>query len=192
MAVHFALARNLQSDRMRSVSLPLFLAVGFYCLWARPRGCQRPDECEAFFAFSHGDQPKACHLVCSRRHSNRTFPLHLFRSSIRPIHHLALALYLAVFHRSLLRQALPGFALALTLATIVFLPEGLFFLRHPESFLKELKMYGCSIRLYTRVAQNRPLRLSASLRSVCSPFMAIRVGLTILQAGPCSTPSQRS
>ena len=49
---------------------------------------------------------------------------------------MVLALYIALLHRRLLRRTLPGLALALTLTTLVFLPQGLFFLRHPESFLE--------------------------------------------------------
>ncbi len=48
---------------------------------------------------------------------------------------VALALYVPLLHRRLLRQALPGLVLALILTTLIFLPEGLFFLSNPASFL---------------------------------------------------------
>ena len=121
---------------LRSVSLPLFLAVGFYCIW---RGLE------------------SVKIQAGARHSSKlptttsTGPaiwfavggivigLSLYTYSVArfaPFVILALALYLAFLHPQLLPRALPGLALALTLATIVFLPQGLFFLRHPESFLE--------------------------------------------------------
>ena len=49
---------------------------------------------------------------------------------------LALALYLVFVHRQLFQKALPGLVLALALATLVFVPQGIFFIRHPASFLE--------------------------------------------------------
>ena len=48
---------------------------------------------------------------------------------------VALALYLVLLHRQLFRQALLGLVLALAIAALVFLPEGIYFLHHPEDFV---------------------------------------------------------
>ena len=118
---------------LRSVSLPLFLVVGFYCLW---RGLE---------------EVGATHTSPLPTTANRLRPaiwfalggiiigLSLYTYSVArfaPFIIVVLALYIALLHRRLLRRTLPGLALALTLTTLVFLPQGLFFLSHPESFLE--------------------------------------------------------
>ena len=122
---------------LRSVSLPLFLAVGFYCLWRGLEGVSQSVEVK---------HASALPTTISRPRPAIWFALggvviglSLYTYSVArfaPFVIVALALYIAFLHRRLLPHALPGLALALTLATLVFLPEGLFFLRHPESFLE--------------------------------------------------------
>ena len=121
---------------LRSVSLPLFLALGFYCIW---RGLED--------SRAQADARHSSHLptLINPRPSiwfalgGVVIGLSLYTYSVArfaPFVILALAVYLALVHRPLLLYALPGLALSLALATIVFLPEGFFFLRHPDSLLE--------------------------------------------------------
>ena len=121
---------------LRSVSLPLFLALGFYCIW---RGLED--------SRAQVDARHSSHLptLINPRPSiwfalgGVVIGLSLYTYSVArfaPFVILALAVYLALVHRPLLLYALPGLALSLALATIVFLPEGFFFLRHPDSLLE--------------------------------------------------------
>ena len=120
---------------LRGISLPLFLAVGFYCLW---RGLE-------------GVSAQATASSGSITTTNRPRPIIWFAlggiviglslytyvtARFAPFVILALALYIALLHRRLLRQTLPGLVLALAMTTLAFLPQGLFFLTHPESFLE--------------------------------------------------------
>ena len=114
---------------LRSISLPLFLAVGFYCLWRGLEGARSQPP-------SNINSPRP---VIWFALGGIVIGLSLYTYStarFAPIVMVALGLYLALLHRQMLRQALPGLALALALSTLVFLPQGLFFLRHPESFLE--------------------------------------------------------
>ena len=118
---------------LRTISLPLFLALGFYCLW---RGLEE----------IYGRDTSAELTPANRSRSTLWFALagivtglSLYTYStarFAPFVIVPLALYLALLHRQLLRRAIPGLVLASVLTTLVFLPEGLFFLRHPESFFE--------------------------------------------------------
>ena len=120
---------------LRSVSLPLFLAVGFYCLWRGLEGVStQATEPSGSTATEKGPRPAIWFAL-----GGIAIGLSLYTYSaarFAPFVIVALALYLALIHRQLLHKMLPGLVLALTLATLVFLPEGLFFLRHPESLLE--------------------------------------------------------
>ena len=110
---------------LRRIALPLILAVGFYCLWRgleNLRGHGR--SLRSVFWFSVGGVLIGLSLYT---YSTARFV---------PLIVVAFALYLAFLHRSLFLRALPGLTLALGLTILVFLPEGLFFLRHPEAFLE--------------------------------------------------------
>ena len=119
---------------LRTISLPLFLAVGFYCLW---RGLEEVS--------TQATAPSDSTMTANRSRSVVWFALSgiviglsLYTYStarFAPFVIVALGMYTALLHRQLLRKALPELVLALALATLVFLPEGLFFLRNPESFL---------------------------------------------------------
>ena len=123
---------------LRSVSLPLFLAVGFYCLWRGLEGVRvQTTESPGSTATESDPRPSIWFAF-----GGIAIGLSLYTYStarFAPFVIVALAFYLALVHRQLLLKALPGLVLALTLATLVFLPEGLFFLRHPESFLERAK-----------------------------------------------------
>ena len=118
---------------LRTISLPLFLALGFYCLW---RGIEEVGARHA----------SPVPTIANRSRSTLWFALagivtglSLYTYStarFAPFVIVALALYVAVLHRQLLRRAIPGLILALALTALVFLPEGLFFLRHPETFFE--------------------------------------------------------
>ncbi len=118
---------------LRTISLPFFLALGFYCLW---RGL------EEIYARDASDEP----TPAIRHKSTLWFALagivtgvSLYTYStarFAPFVIVALALYVALLHRQLLRRAIPGLVLALVLTALVFLPEGFFFLRHPETFFE--------------------------------------------------------
>ena len=147
---------------LRSISLPLFLAVGFYCVWRGLEG------------------------ISSQAGSRRDSPLPSPRSAMwfalggmviglsqytystarfAPFVIIALAMYLAFLHRRLLRQALPGLILSLAVATIVFLPEGLFFLNDRASFLSRAgQIWVFNSELY----EGNPLRelLASAIRSL--------------------------
>ena len=149
---------------LRSVSLPLFLAIGFYCIW---RGL----ECAGVQATMSSDSP----IAANRSRSAIWFALggsvlglSLYTYStarFAPFVIIALALYLAVLHRQLFRTALPGLVLALSLATLVFLPQGIFFLRHPASFLERAQQVSA---LNPELHQGNPSKavLDSALRTL--------------------------
>ena len=117
---------------LRTISLPLFLAVGFYCLW---RGIEEGAR-HASPVPSMTNSPRPVIWLAL---GGIVMGLSLYTYStarFAPFVILALALYVALLHRRLLRQALPGLVLALILTTLIFLPEGLFFLSNPASFLE--------------------------------------------------------
>ena len=123
---------------LRSISLPLLLSIGFYCLWRGLEGVG------ARTALHSGSNATA---KCSRPAiwfalGGTVIGISLYTytpARFAPLVILALALYVALLHRRLLRQTLPGFALALALTTLVFLPLGFFFLNHPESLLERIQ-----------------------------------------------------
>jgi 4-amino-4-deoxy-L-arabinose transferase-like glycosyltransferase len=125
---------------LRAISVPLFGAVAFYCLW---RGL------DAAWA------SEAPELAASRKPS--AFPSRWLASPglgwfalagiilglslytyltarFLPLVVLAFAGYLAVGHRPRFKPALPGLVLAGLLTLLVFLPEGIYFLRHRADF----------------------------------------------------------
>ena len=120
----------------RTIALPLFLAIGFYCLWrglhaaksqARTRHVPALLSLRPAIWFALGGISIGLSLYT---YSTARFA---------PLVIVMLALYLAILHRDLFRTALPGFILALGLTTLVFLPQGLFFLSHPESFVERAR-----------------------------------------------------
>lgn len=120
---------------LRSVSLPLFLAVGFYCLWRGLEGV-RAQGASPTRSIAAGRQPPPAIWFAL---GGIVIGLSLYTYStarFAPLFILALALYLVLFHRHLFRKALLGLVLALGLATVVFLPQGVFFLNQPESFME--------------------------------------------------------
>ena len=149
---------------LRSVSLPLFLVVGFYCLW---RGLE-------------GIGVGATGPSSSSRQAGRSKPalwfalggivigLSLYTYStarFAPFVIVALAIYLAIVHRHLFRRALPGLVLALTFATLVFVPQGIFFLRHPATFLERTQQVSA---LNPQLHQGNPSKavLDSALRTL--------------------------
>ncbi len=125
---------------LRSISLPLFLAVGFYCIW---RGLE-----------SVRSQAKTGYASPTHTTINSSRPtiwfalggivmgLSLYTYStarFAPLVIVALALYVAFMHRQLLRQILPRLALTLVIAALVFLPLGNYFLHNPEDFVKRAR-----------------------------------------------------
>ena len=120
---------------LRSISLPLFLAVGFYCLWRGLEGCSaQAASPPGSTAFGHRARPAIWFAL-----GGVVLGLSLYTYStarFAPFVILALALYLVFVHRQLFQKALPGLVLALALATLVFVPQGIFFIRHPASFLE--------------------------------------------------------
>ena len=116
---------------LRSISLPLFLAVGFYCLWRGLEGCSaQAASPPGSTAFGHRARPAIWFAL-----GGVVLGLSLYTYStarFAPFVILALALYLVFVHRQLFQKALPGLVLALALATLVFVPQGIFFIRHPS------------------------------------------------------------
>ena len=117
---------------LRTISLPLFLAVGFYCLW---RGLEEgARHASPVPTMTNSPRPVIWFAL-----GGIVMGLSLYTYStarFAPFVIVALASYVALLHRRLLRQALPGLVLALILTTLIFLPEGLFFLSNPASFLE--------------------------------------------------------
>ncbi len=123
---------------LRSVSLPLFLAAGFYCLWRGMEGV-RAQVTESSGSIETKNSPRPAIWFAL---GGIVIGLSLYTYStarFAPFVFVALATYLALMHRQLLLRSLPGLVLALSLTTLVFLPEGLFFLRHPESFVERAR-----------------------------------------------------
>ena len=121
---------------LRTILLPLLLAVGFYCLWRGLEGVRVQVEARHSSPLSNVDSPRP---VIWFALGGIVIGLSLYTYStarFAPFVIVALALYVALLHRQLLRQVLPGLVLALFLTTLIFLPEGFFFLTHPESFLQ--------------------------------------------------------
>ena len=118
---------------LRTISLPLFLAVGFYCLW---RGLEEVGARHASPVPTPAIRHKST-LWFALAGIVTGVSLYTYSTArFAPFVIVALALYLALLHRQLLRRAIPGLILALALTALVFLPEGLFFLRHPETFFE--------------------------------------------------------
>ena len=120
----------------RTISLPLFVALGIYCLW---RGLQEiKTQARAGTAPSILSPKPAAWFALG----GTMIGLSLYTYStarFAPFVIVALALYLALVHRDLLPIAFPGFLLALTLTILVFLPQGLFFAHHPDSFVERAR-----------------------------------------------------
>ena len=157
---------------LRSVSLPLFLAVGFYCLWRGLEGVSAQLDARQASSLTTAIGPRPAIWFAL---GGIIIGLSLYTYSVArfaPFVILALALYLAILHRQLLPRALPGLALALTLATIVFLPQGLFFLRHPGVLpRKSSRCLGVQSNATPRYSCTGPIRLNDSLhRNVRHPW----------------------
>ena len=147
---------------LRSISLPLFLAVGFYCVWrgldgissqAGARGASPLPSPRSAMWFALGGM-----VIGLSQYTYST-------ARFAPFVIIALAIYLAFLHRRLLRQALPGLILSLAVATIVFLPEGLFFLNDRASFLSRA---GQIWVFNPELHEGNPLRelLASAIRSL--------------------------
>ena len=139
---------------LRRIALPLFLAIGFYCLW---RGLENLNI-----------QGRGSRSVSWFSIGGLVIGLSLYTYSTArfvPVIVLAFALYLALVHRQLFLRALPGLTLALALTILVFLPEGFFFLRHPTTFLERAEQVSV---LNTRPNQGSPEQelLDSALRSL--------------------------
>ncbi len=117
---------------LRTISLPLFLAVGFYCIW-----------CGVESVRSQVETRRGSSLISPRPTTwfalgGIVIGLSLYTYStarFAPLVIVALAFYLALLHRDLFRRSLPGLVLALSLTIVVFLPQGYFFLSHPGDFI---------------------------------------------------------
>ena len=125
---------------LRSISLPLLLAVGFYCLWRGLEGIST--QVEARHTSLPSTTPDRSKPAIWFALGGVAIGLSLYTytpARFAPFFLLLLALYIAFLHRRLLRHTLPGLALALALIALVSLPLGLFFLSHPASFLERIQ-----------------------------------------------------
>ena len=147
---------------LRAIALPLFLAVGFYCVWRGLEGVKAqansrqnsllPSPSSAMW-FGLGG------IVLG-------LSLYTYSTSrFAPFVVVFLAIYLAVLHPQLLRQALLGMILTLALTTVVFVPEGLFFLSDRAAFLSRA---GQIWIFNTELYQGDPARemLASAIRSM--------------------------
>ena len=120
----------------RAISLPFFLTMGFYCVW---RGLQEVK--------SQGRKRDPSLLLSPRPAiwfalggAMIGLSLHTYSTArFAPLVIVALAVYLALLHRHLFVNAVPGLVLAFIVTILVFLPQGLFFLSHPESFVERAR-----------------------------------------------------
>ena len=120
----------------RTISLPLIVALGIYCFW---RGLEEVKTQERVGSASPILSPRSALWFAL---GGVMIGLSLYTYSIArfaPFVVVALALYLALLHRNLFPIAFPGFLLALTLTILVFLPQGLFFANHPDSFVERAR-----------------------------------------------------
>ncbi len=125
---------------LRTISLPLFLAVGFYCFW---RGLE-----------DVGSQVEAKHASSPPTTRSPRYAiwfalggiviglsLHTYSTArFAPLVIVALAFYVALMHRQMLRQVLPGLVLALVMSALVFLPLANYFVDHPEDFVERARI----------------------------------------------------
>ncbi len=125
---------------LRSIALPLFLAVGFYCLWRGFEGAST--QVETKHSLDPLETTKRSKPAIWFALGGIAIGLSLYTytpARFAPLFVLAFALYIALLHRRLLRHALPGLALSFALIMLVSLPLGLFFLSHPDSFLERIQ-----------------------------------------------------
>ena len=118
---------------LRAISLPLVLALGFYCFW---RGLESANAEEGA---KRAWVPLSATPAAWFALGGTIVGLSLYTYStarFAPLVILALMFYVGLLHRGLFRRAIPGLILALALSATVFLPQGLFALRHPESFME--------------------------------------------------------
>jgi 4-amino-4-deoxy-L-arabinose transferase-like glycosyltransferase len=129
---------------LRTIVLPVFVAAAFYFLWRGFEEAWTEDPLRSDRRFASwpprgltwfGLAGVALGLSLYTYTSARFLPMVVF----------AFALYLLVVHRRRFWLALPGFVLAGLLTVLIFLPEGVYFLRHPKDF---------SFRSYTVSAFN--------------------------------------
>ena len=109
---------------LRSISLPLFLAVGFYCIWRGLEGVQAQDDTRQT---SFLPSPRSAMWFAL---GGIVLGLSLYTYStarFAPFAILAFAMYLAILHRQLFWRALPGLILALALTTSSSCRRGSFF-----------------------------------------------------------------
>ncbi len=124
---------------LRTISLPLFLAVGFYCIWRGLEGLR-----------AQAGESQNVHSMGTRHWPAIWFALgglviglslHTYSiARFAPLVLVAVAVYLGVLHNQWFRQALPGLVLAMSLTVLVFLPLGVFFLNDPESFMERARI----------------------------------------------------
>ena len=120
----------------RTISLPLFVALGIYCLW---RGLEEVKTQARVGSASPILSPRSA-LWFALGGVMIGLSLYTYSTArFAPFVVVALALYLALLHRNLFPIAFPGFLLALTLTILVFLPQGLFFAHHPDSFVERAR-----------------------------------------------------
>ena len=121
---------------LRTISLPLFLAVGFYCLWRGLEGVGAQE------GAGRASPTMSASSAVWFALGGIAIGLSLYTYStarFAPFIILAWTLYIAVLHRHVFQRALPGLILALALTAALFLPQGIFFLNHPESFVERAR-----------------------------------------------------
>ena len=124
---------------LRTISLPLLLAVGFYCIWRGLEGVRAQAEVPGSLSSTATRQRPAIWFALG----GLVIGLSLHTYSIArfaPLVLVAVAVYLALSHKQLFRRALPGLVLAMALTVLVFLPLGIFFLSDPESFMERARL----------------------------------------------------
>jgi 4-amino-4-deoxy-L-arabinose transferase-like glycosyltransferase len=117
---------------LRTIMLPLVCSSAFYCLWRgldaiNPGSAADKDDSVVGRGRSIGWFVAAGLLLGVAQYTYTT-------ARFVPLIVLAFGGFLALTNPALFQRALPGFALTALVALLVFAPEGLYFVKHPDEF----------------------------------------------------------
>ncbi len=119
---------------LRPVLLPLACAGAFYCLY---RGIEAQEQWWNTVPRGSLDPPTMGRRLAWFALSGAFIGVSLYTyvaARFVPFVVIAVAVYVALVHRPAFRQLIPGFLVTGVVAVIVFAPEGIFFLHHPDAF----------------------------------------------------------
>lgn len=118
---------------LRTIMLPLIAAATFYCLWRALEISWEPHSGTKGWLSLIGHRSAMAWFTLA----GALLGLSLYTytaARFLPLAVGAFALYLAVWHRQRFSAVIPGLVVVTLIAIVVFLPEGLYFLRNPSAF----------------------------------------------------------